>query len=83
MTSNNEIAGGHYSNPLAAGAWVKDEKFSMFGFIPAENGNCTAITYEDGLTRTRPYTGCFAGHFYRFEVPIIAATFSVGVTAYF
>lgn len=83
MNAIEEIAGGHYSDSHAAGT-VTAGKYPMYGFILAEDGEVTDITYSEERQEnlTADYGQCIAGHFYRFPSPVTEATFSVGVTIY-
>ena len=83
MTSLEEIAGGEYSIPLTASAWTQSDKEEIVGFIPGTDGDVTAITFGNGLACADVYTGCLAGHYYKFRNGVKAVTFGIAVTAIF
>ena len=84
-TRQEEVTGGSYSIPFAAGTWTKaDDQKHIVGFIAADDGDATNITYfRDETYPYAIYTGCYNGHYYHFPQKVSEVTFSMDVTLVF
>jgi hypothetical protein len=84
MTSEQELAGGEYTAPIAAGAWTPTGNEVLIGFICGDtSGDATLISYVQTPQIEPDYTACLANHWYRFIKNVEAVTFSMAVTGVF